>query len=96
MFNKKYIIGFLLIICVMATFCGCTSYSEYAEQLKEQNPPENYKELYTDTESHDTIYDYVGADAGVHYVVYKGIVGRAGYGGITPRYNADGTLMVTR
>lgn len=40
MFNKKYIIGFLLIICVMATFCGCTS---YREQLKEQNPPENYK-----------------------------------------------------
>lgn len=38
----------------------------------------------------DNIYDYVDPDTGVHYLVY------CGYrkGGITPRLNPDGSIMV--
>lgn len=36
------------------------------------------------------VHDYVDPETGVHYLIYQG-----GYqGGITVRYNADGTIMV--
>ena len=36
------------------------------------------------------VYDYVDPATGVHYLIYS-----VGYkGGMSPRYNADGTLMV--
>lgn len=36
------------------------------------------------------IIDYVDPDTGVHYLIYS----RGYQGGITVRYNADGTIMV--
>lgn len=46
--------------------------------------------------SKDSYYisDYVDPKTGVHYLVYSEAVGRAGMGGMTPRFNANGSLMV--
>lgn len=41
------------------------------------------------------VYDFVNPDTGVHYLIYDRTTGYAGKGGITPRLNADGSIMVT-
>ena len=41
------------------------------------------------------VYEYIDAQTGVHYLVYSRKSGNAGMGGMTPRLNADGTIMVT-
>lgn len=38
------------------------------------------------------IYEYIDQETGVHYLVYKGVK----MGGITVRYNADGSLYTTK
>lgn len=38
------------------------------------------------------IYEYIDQETGVHYLVYKGLK----MGGITVRYNADGSLYTTK
>lgn len=43
--------------------------------------------------NHD-IKDWVDPDTGVHYLVYSDQSGYAGMGGITPRLNPDGSVMV--
>lgn len=44
--------------------------------------------------SNTTVYDYIDPDTGVHYLIYSNKFGNAGAGGITPRLNKDGTIMV--
>ena len=47
------------------------------------------------TLSDSDIYEFIDPQTGVHYWVYSHNDGYAGMGGITPRLNADGTIMVT-
>ena len=35
-------------------------------------------------------------ETGVQYVIYRDKAGYAGFGGITPRLNSDGTLYITK
>jgi lipoprotein len=46
--------------------------------------------------SNDGIYEFVDPDTGVHYLVYCHGLGNSGMGGITPRLNADGSVMVDK
>ena len=39
------------------------------------------------------IYEFVDPDTGVHYWIYSHKDGYAGMGGMTPRLNADGSVM---
>lgn len=39
------------------------------------------------------VYDWVDGFTGVHYLIYSRIVDEAGMGGITPRLNADLSIM---
>lgn len=41
------------------------------------------------------MYEFVDPDTGVHYWIYSHEDGYAGMGGIIPRLNSDGTVMVT-
>lgn len=71
------------VICIIAmlclVFCGC------AESQKE----EGIKEYSSLGEIGVTVY--IDPETGVNYLIYEG-----GYdGGITVRYNSDGTIMVT-
>lgn len=39
------------------------------------------------------IYEFVDPDTGVHYWIYSHTDGYRGMGGMTPRLNADGSVM---
>lgn len=49
---------------------------------------------YTDVYPSTHIYDWVDPDTGVHYLVLRDNSYQSGRGGITPRLNSDGTVMV--
>lgn len=42
----------------------------------------------------DDIYEFIDPDTGVHYLVYSRSAPSKGMGGITPRLNANGSIMV--
>lgn len=44
----------------------------------------------------DDIYEFIDPDTGVHYWIYSHKVPYGGMGGMTPRLNSDGTVMVTK
>lgn len=50
---------------------------------------DNFTTLYSSPTKN--IYDYMDSDTGVQYLIYDGY----NAGGMTIRYNADGTIMVT-
>lgn len=86
-------IALVLILCVMATMlCSCSSYEEA------NTNPDNYfsKGYFTVIKSWDGGIDYptehivYANDTGVMYYVFLG----SHIGGITPLYNADGTLQI--
>lgn len=87
-------IALILILCVMATMlCGCSSSYE-----KANTNPDNYfsKGYFTIIKSWDGGIDYptehivYANDTGVMYYVFRS----SHSGGITPLYNADGTLQI--
>ena len=49
---------------------------------------------YTAVYPASNIYDWVDPDTGVHYLVLRDNSYHSGRGGITPRLNSDGTVMV--
>lgn len=42
------------------------------------------------------VYDYTDPETGVHYLIYSEDQYHAGMGGITPRLNPDGSIMVEK
>lgn len=84
--RKKHIkaltVGLFMIIMLMISACG----TETHETI-------NGKELTS--MRYGDVYDFVDPDTGVHYLIYDRTTGYAGKGGITPRLNADGSIMVT-
>ena len=90
---KKFCLA-LIIILMTTMLCSC-SYTSYEEA---NTNPDNYfsKGYFTIIKSWDGGIDYpveyivYANDTGVMYYVFLG-----GYcGGITPLYNADGTLQI--
>ena len=87
-------IALFLVLCIMAAMlCGCsTSYEEA------NTNPDNYlsKGYFTIIKSWDGGIDYsteyivYANDTKVMYYVFRG----AHTGGMTPLYNADGTLQI--
>ena len=87
-------IALVLVLCAIATvLCSCSSSYEEAN-----TNPDNYlsKGYFTIIKSwdgginHPTEYIVYANDTGVMYYIFLG-----GYsGGITPLYNADGTLQI--
>ena len=87
-------IALILVFCIMvAVLCGCSSFSSYEEA--DTNPDNCFSEGYfTPIKSWGvgSLYEYIvyANDTGVMYYVFLGI----DCGGITPLYNADGTLQI--
>ena len=66
----------IFLMMILVIFCLCA-----CESNKDIKTTENDNiEIWTDVET------------GVQYVIYDRNTGYAGIGGITPRFNADGTL----
>lgn len=85
---KKRLLCIVLIVSMIACLCGCTPYSEAVnKQTKSDYAGGYFTVIYNwiDTEGH---YRLVYAnDTRVKYLKIPG-------GGITPLYNADGSLQV--
>lgn len=78
--KRKIIIGLLLVTLSLSIF-GCATESEASSK--------SVKEMYN-----DDIYEFIDPDTGVHYWIYSHGAGYVGMGGITPRLNSDGSIMV--
>lgn len=103
------IVSFALFLGLI-TFAGCGSYpaasgntveeageNRIAVETSSENTEEESTERLPDYSDYFTaanIYDYVDPDTGVHYLVFRDSSYQSGRGGITPRLNSDGTLMV--
>lgn len=75
----KKIITFLMITIIITCFTGCVDEKGWEKDMTKKIQ-DKYTFIITDEET------------GVQYIVYREKVGWAGMGGITPRYNSDGTL----
>lgn len=77
---KKKILATLLVFGLAATtLVGCS------------NPTDNNIEKIYNSD----IYEFIDPDTGVHYWIYSHKEGYGGMGGMTPRLNPDGTVMIT-
>lgn len=77
---KKKILATLLVFGLAATtLVGCS------------NPTDNNIEKIYNSD----IYEFIDPDTGVYYWIYSHKEGYGGMGGMTPRLNPDGTVMIT-
>lgn len=83
---KKKILATLLIFGLVATtLLGCSNPTG-VETTKDNNIEKIYN---------SDIYEFIDPDTGVHYWIYSHKAGYGGMGGMTPRLNPDGTVMIT-
>lgn len=82
---KKFIC--FLVICIIGccVMVGCTS----------MEGVESDRSGSTTKINNNDVFEFVDPDTGVHYWIYSHEHGYAGMGGMTPRLNTDGTIMVT-
>ena len=87
----KKIILFLMLCIVAISLCGCSSTYNTAVTYNHRNPNEYfsiYKE-WRDSKMGDCKIVYANDTNVMYYIFLKGYSG-----GITPLYNADGTLQI--
>lgn len=89
--KRKIIVGLSITILAFsfsgcATNSGCTANSGCTTE-SESN--QSVKEMYN-----DDVYEFIDPDTGVHYWIYSHKAGYGGMGGMTPRLNSDGSIMV--
>lgn len=83
---KKNILATLLVFGLAATtLIGCSNPTG-VETTKDNNIEKIYN---------SDIYEFIDPDTGVHYWIYSHKAGYGGMGGMTPRLNPDGTVMIT-
>lgn len=82
---KKIISILVLIVCMGCVLCSCSI--QHGNQSAESKP--HIVQIYN-----DDIYEFIDSETGVHYWIYSHGQGNGGMGGMTPRLNADGSIMV--
>lgn len=91
---KKIMCCLLLSACLCTLLVGC-SIDEVVNA--DPNPVSTVsKEKKLRKIDNNDIYEFVDSDTGVHYWIYSHRMGNSGQGGMTPRLNSDGTVMVTK
>lgn len=83
--KKKFLI-LLLCICMCFGLSGCSI--PHGTQTSNEGSIAKI--------NNDDIYEFIDPDTGVHYWIYSHKVPYGGMGGMTPRLNSDGTIMVTK
>ena len=86
---KKKFLTLLLCICICFALVGCNV----------PHGTQTSNEGSTSKINNDDIYEFVDPDTGVHYWIYSHYSHKTGYGGMggmTPRLNSDGTVMITK
>lgn len=82
---KKLLYVSLLCVCMCFTLVGCNA----------PHGTQTSNEESTSKINNDDFYEFVDPDTGVHYWIYSHKAGYASMGGMTPRLNSDGTVMIT-
>lgn len=82
--KRRLIVG-LLVAILAFSLSSCITKSESTQPVKDQI----VKEIYN-----NNMYEFIDPDTGVHYWIYSHCAGSAGMGGMTPRLNSDGSIMV--
>lgn len=91
------IIGFATLLIACLTGCNINDYAE--ENSVSFNTPlidtdTAYKAERLARIEKDNLFVITDDKTGVQYIIYSEFGYRSGAGGITPRYNADGTLYI--
>lgn len=69
---------------------GCSKeISDNEVDYNEVDGYETIEEMYN-----SDIYEFIDKETGVHYLIYSHKAGYGGMGGITPRLNSDGSIMI--
>ena len=61
-----------------------------------ENPFRELTRVIDSSMTKKVVYDYTDPETGVHYLIYSECQYKAGMGGITPRLNPDGSIMVEK
>ena len=83
---KKRILLVVFSLVLMFLLVGCS-----LDDLQETSQRNVVTNLYN-----SDVYDYVDPETGVHYLIYSHKSYNAGMGGIAPRLNPDGSIMVEK
>lgn len=94
---------FTALLCGTA-FCALTacdfSYAGTADTgstvVGHENPFRELTRVLNSNVTKKVVYDYTDPETGVHYLIYSEDQYNAGMGGITPRLNPDGSIMVEK
>lgn len=87
---KKPFMILSALLCIISV-TGCTSDVDTAVDgiISIMNEPAEVGEI-----GDDKIYIWTDKETGVQYVIYSEKLYNAGFGGITPRLNSDGSLCI--
>ena len=94
---------FITLLCGTA-FCALAacnfSYAGTADTgstvVGHENPFRELTRVLNSNVTKKVVYDYTDPETGVHYLIYSEDQYNAGMGGITPRLNPDGSIMVEK
>lgn len=97
---KRTAFAFLMLLLLpLCTFTACNAQEvidNNAATINEDFSPKDFFKNNTNVEStdDDLIYLWTDEGTGVQYVIYREKCAYAGFGGITPRLNPDGSLYI--
>lgn len=85
---KKIFVTLMMVVTVLSlTACGQQTNDESNTQIVQED---TVKQVSTGTSSNN-VFVYVDPETGVNYLIYHGYR----CGGITPRYDSEGNIMIT-
>lgn len=86
---------FIAISAALLCFVGAVGCDEIDTGITvpEQTEP-TAGEYFPRSSGNETVFIWTDEDTGVQYIIYREKLYSAGFGGITPRLNPDGSLYV--
>lgn len=99
--SKKMFFTALLCGTAFCTLTACNfSYAGTADAgstvVGHEKPFRELTRVLNSSVTKQVVYDYTDPETGVHYLIYSEDQYNAGMGGITPRLNPDGSIMVEK
>ena len=88
---KKRMLFVVFSLALVFVLAGC-SLNDALDELQNTHEGEQREVEYA-SYAH-CVYDYIDSETGVHYLLYSFYNANGETGGITPRLNPDGSVMV--
>lgn len=102
--KKKLIVTIIvLLFAVLLTGCSSEEAQKNAESFQSGLNSAIGDSLFNNSQNDEIqaienqyIFIWTDPDTKIQYIVYREKLGYAGFGGITPRLNADGSLYISK